>query len=516
MYRNKLFIFGLLFVLTLVIVMAAAVFSAHITGNNLKQNTTAQQLLTEHQQLSSISYRLFKQLTDELIFGKNANQAEIRNKQELISESLAKITRLEIQQREALGPALTEGSVEDTESLAQLIASIVREFEDIVAMQDDAPLNQQERVQRLLEVTIDAQFRDAINAAVARQSTVVAAINTKIEMLNRSIIWFAIGIGLVGIPLILLSCLWLFNQLYQPLLTIKTGTEALAEGRYDHRLPDTLDYEFRQLAQAFNSMAEQLWQHEQRSKQSRAQLETEVQQRTQELVLANQRLTEIDNKRRQFLADVSHELRTPITIIRGEAQVTLRQANSDAQVTTQALQMILQQAVGLSRLIDDLLLLARAETSQLKLEIAPVNVATWLHTQLALWQKHATEHQLEAQVEVADARVDIDEERMAQVFGILLDNAIKYTPSGSLIRVSAYASPQQVDITIHDSGPGIAPNELPYVFERFVRFQRQTEGSGLGLAIAKAIVTAHHGRLHVSSEQNQGSAFTITLNRTIS
>lgn len=121
MYKHKLFYFGLTTAFILLLALTCAAISANLTRENLKQSTLAQTLLVEHQQLSSISYRLFKQLTDEVIFGQNANQADVRKKQALIAQSLDNIRRLELEQRKALGETITQGSIEDTDELVQLI-----------------------------------------------------------------------------------------------------------------------------------------------------------------------------------------------------------------------------------------------------------------------------------------------------------------------------------------------------------------------------------------------------------
>ncbi len=320
MYKKKLYIFGLVATIMLLIALASSAITAHLTRVNLAQSQIAQSLLTEHQQLSSISYRLFKQLTDELIFGKNANQAMVRNKQELIQQSVERIRALEIEQRLALGEKVTQGSVEDTDELEALIFDIISEFRTIVEANNDTPLNQQARLQELLEVTIDNRFREAINSAVIRQSRVVSATNASIETLNTAIVWFTIGLGVIAGPFIILGCYWLFSALYQPLSVIQSGTRSIASGNYAYRFPENLDEEFSELVKALNDMVIQLSEHEAQAAAYRKELEFEVESRTRELTEANKQLTNIDNKRRQFIADVSHELRTPLTIIRGEAQ----------------------------------------------------------------------------------------------------------------------------------------------------------------------------------------------------
>jgi len=499
----------------LVVVLLAAAVSAQITRQNLSQSTMAQTLLIEHQQLSSISYRLFKQLTDGLIFGQTANQAGVRNKQEQISESLNNIRRLELAQRQALGPDVTRGSVEDTEALALLISQIIDEFQSIAAIHADVPLSMQDRLRTLLEVTIDNQFREAINDAVTRQSNVVAAINARIDMLNTAIVWFTAAFGLLGLPLIVLACRWLINQLYPPLQTISSGAEALAQGNYDHRLPDTLDREFLPIVQSFNSMGRQLQEHEMLAERSRKQLEFEVEKRTRELMDANNKLTDIDNRRRQFLADLSHELRTPLTVIRGEAQVTLRQPTVSEAACRQTLDAILNQAVGLSRLVDDLLLLVRAESGQPILEPQWIDMLAWLGQLVEHWQRLAPAHQIEIEwsFDNEQARLYGDQQRLTQVIAILISNAVKYSDTHTSVVLKASQNATEFNISVTDQGRGISPSDLPYIFERFVRINRSIEGSGLGLAIARTIAEAHHGELSVDSVIGKGSTFTLTLPR---
>jgi len=513
MYKRKLYLFATSFAGALIVTLIATAIAAQITRQNLEQTTMAQSLLGEHLTLSSVSYRLFKQLTDELIFGRNANQADVRNKENQIEASLARIRELELQQREALGVEVTQGSVEDTEDLATLLDNIIAEFREIVASEDSAPLSAQSRVQRLLEVTIDNQFREAIDSAVRRQSTVVASINARIDTLNTAIVWFTIVFGLLSIPLVVLACTWLLNQLYKPLDAIRYGAEAIAIGKYTHRLPETLDKEFQQIVLAFNSMASQLSQHESKAEQSLRQLETAVEQRTRELTEANQRLTSIDSKRRQFLADLSHELRTPLTVIRGEAQVTLRHPTVGSETYRQTLDTILAQAVGLSRLVDDLLLLARAEISQLTLDVEPCELGQWLSQQAGHWSRVAHSHRFHLVLTNDDTplAVQADIQRLAQVLAILIDNAIKYSPAGSTITMRAGLTGGRVCIAVQDEGAGIAPADLGPIFERFVRLNRRGDGAGLGLAIARTIIDAHGGEITVDSVLHKGSIFTLWL-----
>lgn len=513
MYKHKLFLFGFISAAVLIIALSGVAVSAHITKENLRQSVTAQTLLSEHQMLSSISYRLFKQLTDELIFGQNANQALVRNKRQMIEESLRVIRDLEVQQREELGPGITQGSVEDTDELEHLIEEIITEFNNVIALNDQTPLSQQDRLQQLLEYTIDNKFREAINAAVSRQSRMVSVTNARIDALNTAIVWFSVILCLLVGPFIVFGCIWLFNQLYQPLAVIQSGTQVIASGNYSFRLPENLDQEFNSLVQSLNQMAQQLAEHEQQQDQMRSQLQYEVDQRTSELTEANRQLTLIDTRRKQFIADISHELRTPLTIIRGEAQVTLRQQSPVMDDYQSALQTVLDQVVGLSTLVNDLLLLARAETDQLRLSPEHMSLNNMVENQLNQWRRKSPLREFRLSQPDTDMVIQADEQRLKQILTILLDNATRYSPADSPIDVKIEQQSDRVSISIRDYGDGISPSDIQYIFERFVRFRPRTEGSGLGLSIARLLTEAHHGEIRVDSEPGSGSVFTVILPR---
>lgn len=513
MYKRKLLYFGLTTAFIVLVALTCAAISAQLTKENLKQSTIAQTLLVEHQQLSSISYRLFKQLTDELILGENANQANIRKKQALIEESLSNIRKLELEQRAALGEKITQGSVEDTDELEQLLKEIKTGFKSLVGNQNAIPLSQQKDLRELLEVTIDSQFREAINSAVTRQSRVVAAINARIDTLNTAMVWFTIGLGGLSIPFIVYGCYWLFNQLYQPLVLIRNATNVIASGHYGVPISEKLDDEFEELAASINQLAVRLGEHEAFEEKSRKNLEFEVEQRTSELMNANLELTKIDARRRQFIADISHELRTPLTIIRGEAQVTLRLTSAGEEDYKATLTAILEQSVGLSQLVDDLLLLIRTEMNQLHLELFPTPIKPMLDTEVVKWQRlHPNRTITFVDNGLADTTlVMIDRSRIQQVLSILLDNATKYSNPGSPIEINASELAGFVKISIKDSGSGISAAEIENIYERFVRFSKHNEGLGLGLPIAKAIIEAHEGKISVESVQGEGSVFSISL-----
>lgn len=513
MYKRKLFYFGLTTALILLVALAGTAVSAQLNRENLRQSTIAQSLLFEHERLSGTSYRLFKQLTDEVILGQSANQSFVRNKRALISQSLDTIRQLELEQREALGIAFTQGSVEDTDELEVLIDEIIAEFQLVVQAPHDDPLTRQERLRSLLEVTIDDEFRELINLAVNRQSSVVASINAQINTFNTAVVWFTVGLGVLSLSIIFYGCYWLFNQLYQPIILIRSATNAIAAGEYERPISESLDGEFEGLASSINKLAERLKDHEAKEITSRKQLELDVEQRTGELTRANLKLTKIDARRRQFIADVSHELRTPLTIIRGEAQVTLRMQAASQDDYKETLASILEQSVNLSHLVDDLLFLTRAEMHQIQLEKTQVNLVEVVKTEVGRWQRRCEDRVISVTTHGPQEAITalVDQPRIQQVLSILIDNATKYSQAGGAVEVTLEKQPTQVLITVSDSGDGISATEVENVFERFVRFSKHDDGLGLGLPIAKAIVEAHGGKIMVESIQGEGSTFLVTL-----
>lgn len=515
MYKIKLAVFGGLMLFLLVLISVLVATSTQITRSNLTQYSIAQSLLNEHLIVSSTSYRLFKQLTDELIFGKDANQAAVRNKRAIIDQSIAKIKVLEQRQREALGKEKTLGSVEDTGALIDLLDNIIVEFREIIEKPDTQRLAQRQRLQQLIEETIDNRFREAINAAATRQNNVVVSMDTRIETLNQSIVWYSILLAVFAIPAVVFGVYWLLGVLYQPLNSIRLGSEAIASGNYDHRISRGFDAEFDAIAASFNSMAEQLSKQQAAEESVTRALEVEVNERTSELTEANRLLQDNDKARREFLADISHELRTPLSIIRGEIQVTLRQKNILAEDYKTTLETVLEESLALSRLIDDLLLVARSESGRLRVVQKAVDLEELLLHTLKQLDTLIEGKRVRVQLEVEPSLgwVKLDPDRIAQVVMIIIDNALNYAGTFSTLTITCSETSQFIRMLIADDGAGIASDILPFVFDRYFRGgdARTGQGAGLGLAIAKAIVEAHDGSISVESELGKGTQFILLL-----
>ncbi len=225
------------------------------------------------------------------------------------------------------------------------------------------------------------------------------------------------------------------------------------------------------------------------------------------------RLENLFNTQRRFIADVGHELRTPLTVIKGNVGLMRKLECGDEE----ALDSIDDEVDRLSRMVGDLLLLARAESGRLPLNREQVELDTLLLEVLQQTQVLAA-NKLDLRLnEIDQALVCGDRDRIKQVLLNLIGNAIKYTPQGGEIVASLCKVEEQARITISDNGPGIPAEDLPHIFERFYRTEKSRtrskdgKGFGLGLSIAYWIVRHHGGHIDVESKEAQGTRFDVWL-----
>jgi two-component system phosphate regulon sensor histidine kinase PhoR len=220
--------------------------------------------------------------------------------------------------------------------------------------------------------------------------------------------------------------------------------------------------------------------------------------------------------RREFVANVSHELRTPLTSIQGYVETLIEDENPRPETTREFLGVILKNASRMNRLTEDLLALASVESPDYKLSMQPARAKALVKDALDSLGGMVVDSGVKLQSAGApDLLVMADPDAMNQVFGNLIENALKYAKDGKRIRVGAKPLGSEVQFTVQDFGPGIASEHLERVFERFYRIDkarsRESGGTGLGLAIVKHIVQAHGGRIWAESELGKGVSFHFTL-----
>lgn len=218
-------------------------------------------------------------------------------------------------------------------------------------------------------------------------------------------------------------------------------------------------------------------------------------------------------KQQAFIANASHELRAPLTLIRASAEVAQRDLPPEDSHRP-LLGDILSEVDHMAALVDDLLLLSRLDTGRLKLEIHEIDLDALLPEIDRMAGRVAAERQLGLRSEIQPAlSIRADPTRLRQVLLILLDNAFHHTPAGGNVELRAYPDGESVKIEVQDTGPGIDPDDLPHVFERFYRAASNgtARGSGLGLAIAKALIEAQAGSIHLENAPGTGTLATIVL-----
>lgn len=285
---------------------------------------------------------------------------------------------------------------------------------------------------------------------------------------------------LLGVALGVLAA----RRLARPINATASAVVDLAAGRAMATVPAEGPAEIRQLASAANALAE--------------------------------RLRLLEESRRRSLANVVHEIGRPLGAIRSAVHVLRGPVGDDGAIREELLSGVEAQIERMQPLLDDLAQLHGQVSGGVALARRPTALSQWLPEVLSPWQAAALDKGLGWQIETPEHLpvLDIDPDRLAQALGNLVDNALKYTPAGGRVAVSAGLDEAKVWIRVADDGPGIDPEEQQRVFEPFYRSQRGRrfpQGLGLGLTIANDLVLAHGGQLTLESQPGAGSRFTICL-----
>lgn len=300
--------------------------------------------------------------------------------------------------------------------------------------------------------------------------------------LSQSISRFLLWGTLLAVAIALLFTFFLSRRISAPIKELALTARRLGQGDFSQRVQFQGKGELGELAQTFNSMAADL-------------------ERAEKL-------------QHNMVADVAHELRTPLSNIRGYLE-----ALRDGLITPDAetIGSLDEEAALLARLVDDLQELALAEAGELKLNRQPEDLSEVINQAVTAIQMQAHSKGISVVTHFSESMplCQIDFQRIGQVLRNLLNNAVIHTPAGGVITVMAQPQGNWVEVSVSDTGEGIAPEELPNIFGRFYRVDksrsRATGGYGLGLSIAKRLVEAHGGKISVQSEPGKGSRFSLTV-----
>ncbi len=318
-----------------------------------------------------------------------------------------------------------------------------------------------------------------IARSLEAQERAAQTLRTSLIVGSTVVIVIAFGIGWVLAG----AALWPINRITQTARAI--GAERTFNRRVEHTGPHD---EVGQLATTFNVMLT-------------------------ELQAAYRQVEQALQAQRRFVADASHELRTPLTTIRGNVALLQRDPPINPADRVGALADMADETDRLIRLVNDLLVLARADAGR-QLRKEPVPIKPMIEELCRSARRLAPDRRITCD-DLPDQAVVGSADAIKQVLLILIDNALKFTPRDGLVAIGMRVSREHVAVYVRDTGPGIPPQTLPHIFERFYRGDgsRTGGGAGLGLAIARTLVEAQQGTLHVESVVGRGSTFTMTLPR---
>ena len=306
---------------------------------------------------------------------------------------------------------------------------------------------------------------------------------------NKAI--FIVGI-LITLGVIAFSLL-LARRLTRPLERLTEAAEQMGQGDYAQRVdPPQGKDELDRLALSFNAMA------------GRIEADVNELRRQEEL-------------RRDLIANIAHDLATPLTAIQGFSEALADDVITEANARQETAQLIGREVQRLRRLVGDIQQMTSLEAGRAPLELAPLDLRSLVDETLAVIEPECEQAGITIQNAIAPDTPPVlaDSDRVTQVLLNLLDNARRHTPAGGAITVSARQKDKLLEVEIKDSGLGIDPADLPYIFERFYRADRSrtgsTGGSGLGLSIVKAIISAHGGAIRAESAPGAGTCIFFTL-----
>jgi len=285
---------------------------------------------------------------------------------------------------------------------------------------------------------------------------------------------------------------FLSSTVTERILSLQSAAEKLARGDLQTRVPVTGRDELSALAVAFNQMAEQLQD-------------------------ADQKQRELETLRRDLVAWASHDLQTPLTSMRAILEALSDGVVDEPEMVKRYLQTAQRDVMSLSALMDDLFQMSQLDTGGFPLNRAQSSLSDLVSDTLESFSELAYREsiKLEGRVEENVDPVFMDTQAIGRVFNNLISNALRHTAVGGEIRVHAWRSGNGVEVSVRDNGEGIQPQDVPHIFERFYRGEksrnRGTGGAGLGLAIAQGIVHAHGGDIRVESQVGKGTQFTFNI-----
>jgi two-component system OmpR family sensor kinase len=457
------------------------------------------------------TYRDLQRLSHEVLLGQPVREEELLASRRRLGQHLTALRQLTLDELAFVGTR----EPEEREELARIehFAKLADRWATTLSENAGADLMS---FRRRIEL-VDQELGALIDDVIIDETGEAEAADRQTRALTRQLTIVAIAVVLMAAVCAVLTALWARRRIQAPIEALRDATLRLAGDGLDHRVHVSGRDELAGLGMSFNWMAAELQRRRAELDQSRVDLEREVRERTHELHESNQALRRMDEARRRMFADISHALRTPLTVIRGEAEVTLRAREGPGRGARAALARIIETTTQVNKLVENLLMLARSEAVAPRAETAVIAAGKLLREVALDAGALGSAKGLYIECSVPDRLISIrgDPDRLQEAFLILVDNACRYTPAEGRIAISLTAEGARAVLSIADSGVGIPPDELDLVADRFYRGSNighlSPSGTGLGLHVARSIIEAHGGEIEIASERGRGTRVTVRL-----
>lgn len=522
MIRTRLAVAFTLLALLALLQFLFAGWAASSAAHHAERSVVATRMLAEYLELAGNKQRLKVWFAQTMLGG----EADPAVRDRLAAAMWASVDELRALVRQVPAESRPFESAE-VETVALNIATLERAVRGAERQNDALPPAEEWRTVLLaFDELAGRDMRDLLRQAVERQeaaslreSALLAEALTRIRIVNALL-------AISGLLLAVVAVIYFVRRLDQPFARLARVTEALASGDFKARSGLAGRDEFARIGGLMDSMAACLSDAQARSAALQRQLDDLVAERTRALTQAYESLLGIEARRRQFFAELSHELRTPVTVIRGEADLALRNPG-DADDQQAALRRIVDAASELGGRVQDLLDAARGGSLEYAITLKrqplrEVVAAAVAQMQAVAAHREVRLHGIDAAALAdgaapasAEAHVEVDRERLQQALVVVLDNAIRYSTPGGAVRVGIVADQDQWVVQVDDEGPGMAEDELEHAFDAHYRGRAGREldpqGLGIGLAIARRIVEAQRGSIDLQPRSPHGLRASIAL-----
>ncbi len=517
MFRRRLTIVLAVFATLVVLAALLAAASLAVSERQVLRGRVASDISTGFIQLSAQKQRL-RTWAAQMQLGVKVDDGARTELQSAMQGTLQRLKVLTAQAIELDGSGeAREEHVRRRDTLMVLEKSVVALGRAVADAQlqvsgSNAPQGR-EAISRWFDLSDGSEMRMLIAENIAREAAAVQRERAATDAILSWVRWLWLGAAALLAAATLAAALYFGRALRYPLQQLSDGAQALQAGHLGHRIPLVGQDEFAEVARSVNALAAELEEHRERESAQRQQLEDLVASRTAELADALASLRQVDAQRRRLFADISHELRTPTTVIRGEAEITLRGVDKPAAEYRDALSRIVATARQLGAVIDDLLAMARSDIESVSLVREQVDMDELAGDVLARASALAERQGVllgPAPERTGAHLVAGDPLRLRQLLGVLLDNATRYSyPGGKVqLRIETELDPAgervAVQLSVSDQGIGISAHDLGRVFDRHFRGaaarSHSQDGSGLGLSIARSLAQAHGGQLQLHSD----------------